>query len=261
MRMLGLGRKAMPYRPSPLVAAANGRSLGIANAGFDGVYHPQDGISVLHMAPGWRGVWQHGTEAHHGFLVRPEFYEKELGPSWSPKSDVCQGVQSTSATHRAAVVQAINLPLGARNIRVEAMVAYYAPKGGMAATIGLDGTGQTRDITASTIRWSNYWLDQDNGWNQETWATVVAELTAAETGTMSIWLKSENRWRGKNNHVFWRQVTGTCTINDDDVEPPGDCELPKQLLVFMDYVYDALEEIKEHLALAAATRVQGGNNG
>nr|NIN67888.1 hypothetical protein [Anaerolineae bacterium]NIN97969.1 hypothetical protein [Anaerolineae bacterium]NIQ80932.1 hypothetical protein [Anaerolineae bacterium] len=110
-----------------VTAALIERSLDIRNPRFLAPFHEQAGVKELKVAHEWGVRWQHGPDADEGYLVRPECYPKNMGPIWDPTADQCQGIQSTYATHNAAFVQVIDAPIGARDIRVEAQVAYYAP--------------------------------------------------------------------------------------------------------------------------------------
>ncbi len=189
--------------------------LRVDNAGFDPPFIEQGGISQLKVAGGWGFVWKDGPDSGHGFLVRPECYPKEL-----PDEDTCQGIQTTSATHQAAFMQALVLPPRAKNLVLEARVAYHAPAGGMAVKVGIDGTGQTGDMYADTIQWGS-WLNQDGDppWEAGKFVVAKAFLPDPQTGYASLWLYSQNKWRGKNNHVFWLDVNAYIKDGPPDPDP------------------------------------------
>lgn len=189
--------------------------LDVRNPGFDAPFDEQDGISQLKVAAGWMVRWIEGDDARRGYLVRPECYPKVL-----TNNDLCQGIQTTNATHQAAFVQTIILPQGARNIVLEARAAYHAPDGGMAVRVGIDGTGQNNDMYADTINWGR-WLNQegDPPWEAGKFASAKAFLPDPTSGYASLWLWSQNKWRGKNNHVFWRDVSVYLKDGPPDPDP------------------------------------------
>lgn len=208
--------------------------IAINNAGFDVPFYEQDGIGQLTMADGWRIVWVEGPESDRGFLVRPEAYRKVL-----PSGDVCQGVQSTSATHLAAVTQAVVLPTGVHDLALEVRVAYHGPASGMACKVGLDGTGQVTNIEAPTIQWGR-WLNQDGDppWPMGTFCAAKAALHEVESGYVSLWLLSRNKWRGRNNHVFWLDVTLTA---DEDEGPADPATAAGKIMAAIDLLLEAVE--------------------
>jgi hypothetical protein len=192
----------------------------VRNAGFNRPFLPYGGDGHLKVADGWAVRWHPGLGAGQGFLVRPECYVKTLHDITGQVIDVCQGIQTTNATHVAAFVQAVDLPVGVGELLLEARVGYNTLAGGMAVRVGLDGTGQTLDINATTIQWGS-WLNQDGDppWGAGKWSVAKARLAEVDTGYVSIWLQSQNKWRNKNNHVFWRDVSLTAEGAGPDPEP------------------------------------------
>ena len=232
---------------------ARAQSVPVENAGFEGEYELQDGQKELKIARGWAGWWVQGPESGQGWLVRPEFYPKGFGPVWAPMQDQAQGIQSTYATHWGGVVQAVQLPAGARELHLEARARIYSKHtngsgGGLGTRVGIDPTGQTVSGTAPSIVWGS-WQSQDSGWSVEEWRTLAAHLPYASGGTVSIWLESRNRWKARDNHTWWDQVSLTYEGGSPTPGPAPTPDLPDDIAQALDLILAAVGDLANRLTV------------
>jgi len=243
------------------VFSAFAQMIPMENAGFEGEYVLQSGQKELKVARGWHCWWVHGPQAADGWLVRPEFYPKGFGPLWDPKQDQAQGIQSTYSTHQGGVVQAVQLPSGARELHVEVLARIYSRHndgsgGALGTRVGLDPTGQVQDGTASTIAWGS-WQSQDGGWDGREWRTLAAHLPYAHGGVVSIWLESRNRWKARDNHTWWNQASLTYEADSSPGPGPGPIELPADIEEAIAFIRAALGSLDTRLTQVEA-RLESG---
>ena len=196
----------------------------IVNSEFCPPYELQDGRPELKVAAGWRAWWVHGGDPRggpdRGYLVRPEFYSKEVG-----EANLAQGIQSTFSTHQGGVYQVVDVPAGVRDLRVVVRVRYLSRHtdgtgGGLGTRVGIDPIAGT-EYDEERIVWGD-WIGQDTpGWDGSTWRTMSVAVDRVPGPQVTVWLESRNREKARDNHTWWDSVQAS-VAGDDPGDPIGD---------------------------------------
>jgi hypothetical protein len=196
----------------------------VQNADFDPPFTVRDGQSEIKVAEGWDPWWVQGS-GEPGILVRPEFCQ------WQGY----QKVFSTFATHRGGLYQQVMCEPG-DILTLTAHTYFTSEKAGIALVAGLDPYGGIDPLSDSVVwgEWKGETSDPQQPAHEPFNLTVAVE---AQGGTVTIFLRSENLWKGKDASAFWDYVVLEAEREGEPVpEPPPNDDLLEVLCAIKDYL-------------------------
>lgn len=180
----------------------------LLNGSFEDGYSSR-GAGEVTIANGWSPWWQDGPFAEQGLNRRPEFQPEDAGRFGRRRihdGNWAQKWGNTFATHRAGLLQQVNVPAGS-DLTLKVWAQSWSSKGDDPSvsdggryflSVGIDPTGGT-DFSSPNVVWSSRDITMDN-WVQ------LAVQAKAKAGTVTVYLRGEAEFRLAHNDAYFDEA-------------------------------------------------------